>query len=174
MKDIYMTRPGSPDCPDETIWIDNSERVKVITAPLSELIEEMDNARECDLTTQTFGLILGVALGRTVERDLQAGMDSLYTDYLRKCYSHLSHWTKLQPEVFGVVVVRTLPDAFYARLTGWPLDEMEKRIFYAGIMLGRTMEEGSSYHKFALANPEAMDELVCMASESSWWLEERQ
>lgn len=174
MKDIRMTRPGSQSGPDNTIWIDHSERITVITSPLPELLQEMDCARESDLTSQTFGLIVGVALGRIIERDKKAGRDSLYGDWLGKCYSHLSYWADREPAAFGVVATLTPPDQMYADLASCPKEKLEKRIFYAGLMLGRAMEEDSSYQNYVRQHPECMDELICMISEDTWWLEARE
>ena len=174
MKDIRMTRPVSQSSPDNTVWIDHSERIAVITSPLPELLAEMDCARESDLTSQTFGLIVGVALGRIIERDKKAGRDSLYGDWLSKCYSRLSYWADREPAAFGVVVALTPPDQMYADLASCSKDKLDKRIFYAGLMLGRAMEEGSSYQDFVRHNPECMDELICMISEDTWWLEARE
>lgn len=173
MKDIRKNTAGEAG-PDETVWIDHSERIDVITSPLSQLMDEMDFARESDLTTQTFGLIVGVALGRILERDQKAGRGSHYMDWLRKCYSHLSYWADREPEAFGVVQTQTPPDELYSRLVTCSLDDMETRIFYAGLMIGRAMEEGSSYQKFIRKHPECMDELICMITEDTWWLEARE
>ncbi len=174
MRDIRMTKFGSEAGPGDTVWIDHSERIDVIMAPLPELLDEMDCARESDLTSQTFGLIVGVALGRILERDKKDGRDSLYIDWLKKCYKYLPYWTKREPEVFGVIATLTPPDEMYARICSCSREKLDKRIFYAGVMLGRCLEEGSTYQEFARQHPEYMDELVCMASERSWWLEERE
>ncbi len=175
MKNIYMpAKLASEAGPDNTVWVHHSERLKVITAPLPELLDEMDCARECDLTTQTFGLIVGVALGRILERDDKAGRDSLYIDWLRKCYKYLPYWTDRNPAAFGVYMTKLPPDAMYSNIASLPRKDLDKRIFYAGLMLGRCLEEGSDYQKFARKRPEYMDELVCMVSDRSWWLEERE
>ncbi len=174
MKDIRKNTPAGGAGPDETVWIDHSERIDVITSPLSQLIDEMDLARESDLTTQTFGLIVGVALGRVLERDQKAGRGSLYIDWVRKCYSHLSYWADRDPVAFGVVQTQTPPEELYTRLVTCSLDKLETRIFYAGLMIGRAMEEGSSYQKFIRQHPEYMDELICMITEDTWWLEARE
>lgn len=174
MKDICINRPATMASSDETIWIDHSERIDVITSPLSELMNEMDCARESDLTSQTFGLIVGVALGRIIERDKQAGRDSLGKDWLLKCYSHLDNWADREPAVFGVIMATTPPDEMYSRLVSCPKEKLDKRIFYAGLMVGRAMEEGSTYQDFVKKYPECMDELMCMITESTWWLEARE
>ncbi len=174
MNHIRMTNPGSGTGPDNTVWVDHSERIEIITSPLHELLEEIDCARESDLTSQTFGLILGVALGRILERDQKPGMDSLYADWLKKCYQYLPYWTDREPEAFGVLMTKLQPDAMYTHIASCPKKDLDKRIFYAGLMLGRCLEEDSAYQKFGRQHPECMDELVCMVSDRSWWLEERE
>ncbi len=148
----------------ETIWLENSERIDVITGELPDILQELKECPQQLLTTQTFGLVGGVALGRLVALDQKAGSASPWKEELQGVYQKVADWTIFLPAHLGLLLAVVQPEVLYAMLVLWPEEHMDKRIFFAGVLLGLVMEHAKGT-EFIKDHPDVSDELLSMVSE---------